>query len=91
MSFGQLVSLCHLLKVDDKAAVCPVHQLYSVSRTVVENVDSTIRRHEIIKYSKGSIPLFLIKKIGHYDFHQSQGRQKIIMTDSYLYNPNVIG
>lgn len=91
MSFGQLASLYHLLNVDDKAAVYPVHQLNSVSRTVVENVDSTIRRHEIIKYSKGSIPLFLIKKIGHYDFYQSQGRQEIIMTDSYLYNPNVIG
>ena len=46
--FLSSASLCHLLVIDDKTTALPMKQLDSVTGSIVENVDSTIRRIEVI-------------------------------------------
>ena len=46
--FRTQAALCHLLVIDDKTTALPVKQLDSVTGAIVENVDNTIRRVEII-------------------------------------------
>ena len=46
--FRTQAALCHLLVIDDKNTALPVKQLDSVTGSIVENVDSTIRRIEVI-------------------------------------------
>lgn len=46
--FRTQAALCHLLVIDDKTTALPVQQLDSVTGSIVENVDNTIRRVEVI-------------------------------------------
>ena len=46
--FRTQATLCHLLVIDDKATALPVKQLDSITGAIVENIDNTIRRIEII-------------------------------------------
>ena len=46
--FRTQATLCHLFVIDDKTTAHPVKQLDSVTRAIVENIDSTIRRIEVI-------------------------------------------
>ena len=46
--FRTQAALCHLFVIDDKTTALPVEQLDSVTGTIVENVDDTVRRVEII-------------------------------------------
>lgn len=46
--FRTQAALGHLLVIDDKATALPVEQLDSVTGAIVENVDDTVRRVEII-------------------------------------------
>ena len=46
--FRTQATLCHLFVIDNKTTALPVKQLDSVTGSIVENVDSTIRRIEVI-------------------------------------------
>ncbi len=54
--FRTQATLCHLLVIDNKATVLPVKQLDSVMGAIIENVDNTISRIEIIAaYQLGQV------------------------------------